>query len=112
MTFLGRLTTARPLLLDGATGTELNRRGVNTDLPLWSARALLEAPDVLGQIHLDYVRAGAELITANTFRTHRRSLARAGLGDEAERLTRLAVSLARDAVRAAQPGRACFVAGS
>ncbi len=100
------------MLLDGATGTELNRRGVNTDLPLWSARALLQAPDVLGQIHGDYVRAGAELITANTFRTHRRSLARAGLGDQAAALTGLAVSIARDAVRAARAGRDCCVAGS
>ncbi len=100
------------MLLDGATGTELNRRGVNTDLPLWSARALLQAPDVLGQIHGDYVRAGAELITANTFRTHRRSLARAGLGDQAASLTGLAVSIAREAVRAARVGRDCCVAGS
>jgi len=112
MTFLKRLTQRRPVLLDGATGTELNRRGVNTDLPLWSARALLEAPDVLRQIHVDYVRAGAEVLTANTFRTHRRSLARAGLGDQALPLTLHAVGLAREAARSAEAGRQCFVAGS
>jgi homocysteine S-methyltransferase len=38
---------AQILLLDGATGTELARRGVDIGLPLWSARALLEAPGVL-----------------------------------------------------------------
>jgi homocysteine S-methyltransferase len=112
MSFLKRLMQRRPILLDGATGTELNRRGVNTDLPLWSARALLEAPDVVRQIHADYVRAGAELITANTFRTHRRSLARAGRGDLALTLTRRAVDLAREAARAAEGGQACLVAGS
>ncbi len=112
MTFLKRLTQRRPVLLDGATGTELNRRGVNTDLPLWSARALLEAPAVLREIHADYVRAGAEVITANTFRTYRRSLARAGLGDQALPLTLQAVGLAREAARSAEDGRQCFVAGS
>jgi S-methylmethionine-dependent homocysteine/selenocysteine methylase len=111
MTFLKRLTGARPLLLDGATGTELNRRGVNTNLPLWSARALLEAPAVLAQVHADYVRAGAEILTANTFRTHRRSLARAGRGSEAAALTAQAVALAR-AAAAQSSGRPCYVAGS
>jgi len=112
MSFLKRLALARPILLDGATGTELNRRGVNTDLPLWSARALLDAPEVLRQIHADYARAGAEMLTANTFRTHRRSLARGGQGGRAAELTALAVSLAREAAQPAAGGRECFVAGS
>ena len=78
------------LLLDGATGTELERRGVDISLPLWSARALLDAPQVLQDIHSDYLAAGANAITANTFRTHSRSLAKAGLGDQAGALSRQA----------------------
>lgn len=64
------------LLLDGATGTELNRRGVDTGLPMWSANALTTDTglNVLRQIHLDYLNAGADIVTANTFRTHRRAL--------------------------------------
>jgi len=85
------------LLLDGATGTELARRGVDVALPAWSARALLTAPDVVEQIHIDYLRAGADAITANTFRTHRRSLEKIGMGDRARELTRLAVDIARSA---------------
>lgn len=112
MPFLKRVTERRPILLDGATGSELDRRAVDTTLPLWSARALLDAPDVLFQIHTDYLRAGAEIITANTFRTHRRTLARAGLGDRAPELTRLAVQIARDAVSAFPGGGGRFVAGS
>jgi homocysteine S-methyltransferase len=112
MSFLKRLSVSRPILLDGATGTELNRRGVNIDLPLWSARALLAAPEVLRQIHSDYVRAGAEIVTANTFRLHHRSLAAGGLGESAAVLTRQAVHLARAATLEAAPGRPCFVAGS
>ena len=65
------------LLLDGATGTELNRRGVDTGLPLWSANALTTNAglSVLRQVHLDYLNAGADIITTNTFRTNRRALA-------------------------------------
>ena len=118
MTFLQRLAQPRPLLLDGATGTELARRAVDIGLPLWSANALLTAPQVLSQIHADYLRAGAEIITANTFRTHRRSLAKGGLGERAKELTLYAVRLARDAVCAykeslgSSGNREAFVAGS
>lgn len=105
MAFLQRLNNPQPLLLDGATGSELDRRGVDTSLPLWSARALIEAPDVLLNVHQDYVRAGAEIITTNTFRTHRRSLAKAGIGDQARELTFKAVEIAKRS-------GAAFVAGS
>ena len=46
--------------LDGATGTELERRGVRSELPLWSAHALLECPDRVAEVHAEYVAAGAE----------------------------------------------------
>jgi len=92
-----RLQTGAPLILDGATGTELERRGVATRLPLWSAGALDSHPDLVLQIHVDYVASGVDVITANTFRTQRRTLATAGIGDRAEELTRRAVALARRA---------------
>jgi S-methylmethionine-dependent homocysteine/selenocysteine methylase len=104
-----RLRAGPPLVLDGATGTELERRGVRADLPLWSARALLEAPEVVEQIHRDYVAAGAQALTANTFRTQRRTLARAGLGERAAELTAQAVALAR---RAADTAAGILVLGS
>src|SRR5258708_14359426 len=112
MSFLKGLARARPILLDGAPGAELNRRGVSTELPLWSARALLDAPAALSQIHADYVRAGAEMLTADTFRTHRRSLARGGhaYAERAAQLTPPAVGLAP--APADQAGRDGFVAGS
>jgi len=110
--FFARLADPHPLLLDGATGSELTRRAVDTTLPLWSARALLTAPDVLQQIHTDYLRAGAEVITANTFRTHRRSLTKGGYGDRAADLTREAVEIARAAIQSFPADRVRFVAGS
>lgn len=105
------LRAGPPWILDGATGTELERRGVPSALPLWSAHALLEAPDTLEAIHADYARAGADLLTANTFRTQRRTLARGGLGERAAELTALAVRLAREGA-AASGSRRVRVAGS
>jgi S-methylmethionine-dependent homocysteine/selenocysteine methylase len=101
---------SKRLLLDGATGTELNRRGVDTGLPLWSANALTTDAglNVLRQIHLDYLNAGADIITTNTFRTNRRALV--GKGFSAHELTLRAVATAREAV--AEFGKRAIVAGS
>lgn len=106
---LAETLAERVLLLDGATGTELERRGARTTLPLWSAHALLEAPALIGAIHADYVSAGAGALTANTFRTQRRTLDRGGLGGRARELTEAAVELAR---RAATRGDGILVLGS
>jgi len=106
----GRLGGGRVLVLDGATGTELQRRGVRSTLPLWSSWGLLEAPAVVRAIHLDYLRAGVEALTAATFRTHARSLAAAGLEARGAELSALAVRLAREAGE--QAGRGPLVLGS
>jgi S-methylmethionine-dependent homocysteine/selenocysteine methylase len=86
------------LVLDGAMGTELERRGGRFPLPLWSAGALVSAPDVVETIHREYVAAGADILVANTFRTNPRTLRAAGLLPDGESLNRLAVDLARRAV--------------
>lgn len=101
------------VLLDGAMGTELTRRGIDTSLPLWSAIALDTAPDVVRAIHIDYLRAGARVITTNTFRTNLRALARAGIAGRARELTLQAVELAEAAVAESGAERAAVrIAGS
>ncbi len=114
ISFLDRLSQNKPLLLDGATGTELNRRGVDTGLPLWSARALIENPAAVRSIHADYIAAGADVLTTNTFRTHRRTLDTCPTAwrsaGRARELTQLAVQLAREAI--IRSGRSIFIAGS
>jgi homocysteine S-methyltransferase len=87
------------LILDGAMGTELTRRGVDTTLPLWSASALDAAPGVVAQIHTDYLAAGAVVLTTNTFRTNARALAKAGVAHRARELTFTAVAVAHAAIR-------------
>jgi methionine synthase I (cobalamin-dependent) len=114
MDFLTRLKQPEQILLDGATGTELTRRGIDTGLPLWSANALLtsEGESVLRQIHRDYLLAGAEIITTNTFRTHVRALAPSGNGQRALELTKRAVEIAREAIAEISSPMPRFVAGS
>ncbi|MCH7520283.1 MAG: homocysteine S-methyltransferase family protein [Candidatus Marinimicrobia bacterium] len=99
-------------LLDGAMGTELARRGVDVALPLWSARALETAPDLVLAIHRDYRAAGARVLTANTFRTTAPAYRKAGLDEaaaqeSARRATQRAIALAKEAA-----GDQAVVAGS
>jgi S-methylmethionine-dependent homocysteine/selenocysteine methylase len=86
------------IVLDGATGTELGRRGVDTRTPLFSARALLDGEGlrVLRGVHRDYLRAGAQVITANTFRTNPRKA-----GAAWREWTARAVQVAREEAHAA-----------
>ncbi len=92
-------------------GTELERRGVDIGLPFWSANALVHRPDVVLQIHKDYIEAGADIITTNTFRTNRRVFKNAGTPDRSRELTATAVELAQRA-RDAYPHRTILIAGS
>lgn len=86
------------LVLDGALGTELARRGADIDDPLWSARLLIEQPALIREVHLDYYRAGADVATTATYQATFEGFARRGIGrDEAARLMRLAVALACEA---------------
>ena len=107
------LARPRPVLMDGATGTELLRRGVRTELPLWSAQALFDSEglETLTQIHADYVRAGAEILVTNTFRTNHRALQRAGRADAWIDLNRRAVEAARDGAARASSSRTLVAGG-
>ncbi|MCI0443340.1 homocysteine S-methyltransferase family protein, partial [bacterium] len=106
-----RLGEKPVLLLDGAMGTELFRRGINTRLPIWSAQALIENPELVRDIHIDYIHAGSEIITTNTFRTTTRALGKKGLSKRAKELTFLAVNLAKQA-RDQSANATVWIAGS
>lgn len=80
-------------LLDGPMGTELERLGYPTRLPLWSALANEEAAELVREVHRAYAAAGATIHTANTFRTQPRLL-----GSRFKRLTKRAVALAFEAL--------------
>ena len=105
------LLSSKPfIILDGAMGTELERRGFRTTLPLWSAMANVEAPMLVKQIHDEYIAGGADIITTNTFRTTSYTFSKVNKTSIASHVTRLAVELAREAVM--QAGKDIVLAGS
>ena len=67
VTLSERLQRNEVLILDGAMGSELQRRGVPMDRVAWSATALNTHPGVIKKIHEDYITAGADIIITNTF---------------------------------------------
>lgn len=112
MDFRAFLDASPAVIMPGAMGTELQRRGYHTTLPLWSARANLDALDLVTAIHAEYFAAGADIAVTNSFRTTPRTFAKVG-GSAADAHDALRRSV--DAARAAQsaaPGRPTFVAGS
>lgn len=83
------------MILDGALATELECRGADLKDPLWSAKCLIERPELIRAVHLDYFRAGADVATAATYQATFEGFARRGIdAQEAARLMREAVSLA------------------
>ncbi len=105
-----RLALKTPLILSGAMGTELERRNVEIGLPYWSANALIFQPEVVQQIHEDYIEAGADIVVTNTFRTNRRVFKSQNLPDRSLELTTKAVELAKSARDKFQK-RATLIAG-
>ena len=106
-----KLAAGRTVIVDGGTGTELQRRGVPMDQMVWSGAAVLSHPDAVRSVHEDHLRAGAKVIITNTFSSTRQMLAPAGFGDQVETVHRRAVELAIEA-RANVPDRPAAVAGS
>jgi S-methylmethionine-dependent homocysteine/selenocysteine methylase len=78
----------KPLLLDGGMGRELRFRGVDVPSTIWSAGALITDPDVVRQIHIDYIAAGADVITTNTYGVIKNDLANVGIADRLPNSTR------------------------
>ncbi|MGI9336510.1 MAG: homocysteine S-methyltransferase family protein [Gammaproteobacteria bacterium] len=106
------LEAGKTILIDGATGTELERRGAPMHDKAWCATATLTSPDVLRSVHEDYIRAGARLITTNTFSTNRNVLEPAGQGDKVTEINRRAVELAIEARERTGSQDRVVVAGS
>jgi S-methylmethionine-dependent homocysteine/selenocysteine methylase len=107
----GRLAEGELVIIDGGMGSQLQAEGVPMDEVAWSARANLERPDVVQRVHEAYIRAGAEVIIANTFAASRAALEPAGLGSRVAEANRSAVRAALRA-RDAAATRPVAVAGS
>ena len=101
------------MLGDGGMGTELRFRGVEVPShvdDIWSALAITEAPEIIKNIHLDYIEAGSDYITINNYAVTQPILARNNTSDKLEDLTLRSVELAKDAVK--ESGKNTLIAGS
>ena len=107
-----RLARREILIMDGGMGSEILQRGCATTLPLWSAEALLHQPQLVQQIHEDYLHAGAEVLITDTFRTTRRAFAKVNMPSKATEMIHLACKLAQKAVERVRPNHEVYIAGS
>jgi len=98
------------VLLDGGMGQELINRGVSGQGVLWSAKALFDHPAAVQAVHEDYIRAGADVITTNSYACIRNNFEPLGLLDRLGEMNRLAAMLARQARD--KTGRDVLIAGS
>ncbi|RPJ51738.1 MAG: hypothetical protein EHM21_01985 [Chloroflexi bacterium] len=104
--FLERLQAGKILVLDGATGTNLQYRGLPTGMPsdIW----VMDNPEAVMQLHRDFLEAGADILLTDTFGSTRLHLGHASLAERFAQTNRRAVELAREVVA----GTEALVAGS
>jgi len=98
------------ILLDGGMGRQLARMGAPFRQPEWSALALMEAPEMVAEAHRQFIDAGAEVITTNSYALVPFHIGEARFASDGARLADLSGRLARQA--ADKAGRAVKVAGS
>lgn len=96
-------------ILDGGFGRELARRGAPFRQPEWSALALTEAPDIVKEVHLDFIRAGAEVVTTNNYAVVPFHIGQERFDTEVKDLVNIAVMQAKKAVE--ESGQKVLIAG-
>ena len=106
------LQSARPVILDGANGTELERLGARMDQDVWCARALADCPDMVHRVHRRYIDAGADVITTNSYSATREAMQRYGLAEHFEDWNRRSVRIAREERDRSPRADSVVVAGS
>jgi len=99
---------SKVILTDGGMGQELVRRSASKPTPLWSARVLIDEPDIVRDLHVEFIQAGAKVITINTYAATPERLEREGAGELFETLQARGIDLARQAREAAGD---CAIAG-
>ena len=98
------------ILLDGSMGQELINRKASGQGVLWSAKALFDAPEAVQEVHEDYIRAGADIITTNSYSCIRNNFEPEGLLDRLGEMNFLAAELAQRARDVC--GKPVLIAGS
>lgn len=107
-----RLAAREVVILDGAVGTQLQKMGVPMNNTAWAATALQTHPYTVRHMHEQYIRAGVDIITVNTYSAARHNLVPLGLGELTRELNLRAVALAQEARDRSAKERPVYIAGS
>ena len=107
-----RIDTREIIVLDGAIGTQLQSMGVPMNQTAWASAALETHPFTVRRMHENYIDAGVDVITTNTYPSARHNLEPLGLGDKVRELNLRGVMLAQDARDRRAKERPVYIAGS
>ena len=92
------MSSTNVTLLDAGMGKTLSMKGVDIPPTIWSANALIVAPEVVMEVHKENIAAGADIITTNSYGIIRGELAKEGLEDRYLELNQIAGNLAAQSV--------------
>lgn len=84
------------LIIDGAFGTELERKGYDINDALWSAKFLMQKPEAIAEVHLDYLKAGSDCITTASYQASFDGFMKRGMSEtEAKALIQSSITIAQ-----------------
>ena len=106
-----RLAAGETVLIDGGMGSEFERRGISSP-KVWSGGPMITHPEVVREVHEEYIKAGAEVIITNSFSTGRDMLAVGGLEHKVAEANKMAIDMAVQARRNAGAEDSVVVAAS
>lgn len=100
--------SCRPLILDGAMGSLLQQLGIKSDSHLWTSLVSITNPEIVKKIHLEYIEAGSDIITTNTFRSNPLAVSSSSINLSSKDLVRESLRLAKEAAK----DKSVLIAGS
>ena len=90
-----KLTSSEVVILDGGMGAELEKFGASIDKDLWSGRCSIDNPEIVREVHQNFVNSGADVITTNTYASTPISMKEYGYGSYIEDWNNASVKIAR-----------------
>ena len=93
-----KLENNKIIILDGGMGAELEKTGAHMDKHMWCGKCSVDHPELVKKVHEDYINAGADVITTNTYSTTPISMRQYGYEDSIEKFNQKSVKIAREAI--------------
>ena len=93
-----KLDNNKLVILDGAMGSELEKKGAQMDKNLWCGTCSVEFPELVKKVHEDYIEAGADVITTNTYASTPISMRNYGMENSIKEFNQKSVQVAKKAI--------------